>query len=63
MDSTSTPIYEADATYAVGTGPLELSSGDAMVLGDSAELQDQELLATMQTLKNPQWWENMMMPG
>jgi hypothetical protein len=62
MDSTSTPIYEADATYAVGTGPLELSSGDAMVLGD-AELQDQELLATMQTLKNPLFWEDMMMPG
>lgn len=31
MSSTpvDTPIYEADATYAIGTGPLELSSADA----------------------------------
>ena len=65
MESTSTPIYEADATYAVGTGPLELSSADAIVAfgGEGAEMTDQELLATMHTLKNPTWWDNMMMPG
>lgn len=24
---------------------------------------DEEMLATMQAIKNPNWWSNMMMPG
>ena len=24
---------------------------------------DEEMLATMQAIKNPTWWSNMMMPG
>ena len=26
-------------------------------------MSDEEMLATMQALKNPAWWQNMMMPG
>lgn len=66
IESTSTPIYEAEATYAVGTGPLELSSSDAAMsfMGEGAgEIMEQDLLATMHTLKSPVFWDNMMMPG
>ena len=71
MESTpmeTTPIYEAEATYAAG-GPLELSSADALgqfgiiVNGFGPSMQDDEMLATMHTLKNPAWWDDMMMPG
>ncbi|KAI5120043.1 hypothetical protein M0805_000293 [Coniferiporia weirii] len=65
-----TPIYEAEATYAVGTGPLELSSADAMQLGGMGgalgafgSMQDEDMLATMHAIKNPAFWEDMMMPG
>jgi len=76
MESTpmeSTPIYEAEATYAVGTGPLELTSADAQFgygeLGGTLTgyvgggVSEEEMLATMHALKSPVWWENMMMPG
>ncbi|KAH8109643.1 fungal-specific transcription factor domain-containing protein [Phellopilus nigrolimitatus] len=68
--SMDTPIYEAEATYAVGTGPLELSSSDAMQFNIGGPLgvgyggmRDEEMLATMHAIKNPAFWEDMMMPG
>jgi len=32
-------------------------------LMENGMLSDEELLATMQILKSPGWWQNMMMPG
>ena len=82
-----TPIYEAEATYAIGTGPLELSSSDSAMfgfgvlggvagegmlgegvggelgVGGYGGIQDEEMLATMHAIKNPAFWEGMMMPG
>ncbi|KAJ7641594.1 hypothetical protein FB45DRAFT_359818 [Roridomyces roridus] len=53
----STPIYRADATY---TGPVQY--GADMDLGMGAQDEEQMLVA-MQALKNPAWWDTMMMPG
>jgi hypothetical protein len=39
---------------------------DLAVFGDGGlvnNLTEEEMLATMQALKNPAWWQNMMMPG
>lgn len=69
MSSTSmdTPVYEPEATYAIGTGPLELTSADSTQLGLGMgvgyAIQDEEMLATMHAIKNPAFWEDMMMPG
>jgi hypothetical protein len=70
------PIYRPEASSVLGTGTLDFTAGDtgtgnaASVAEDSPfELDmdlrglDEEMLATMQTLKNPSFWENMMMPG
>ncbi|KLO05022.1 hypothetical protein SCHPADRAFT_896598 [Schizopora paradoxa] len=58
----STPIYEAEATY-VGSGPLELTSADAGLSGMGFGVSDEEMLATMQALQSPAWWQDMLMPG
>lgn len=68
-----TPIYEAEATYAAGTGPLELSSTDGGQFGFGGGLnglggyggamREEDMLATMHAIKNPAFWEDMMMPG
>ena len=58
----STPIYEAEATY-VGSGPLELSSADGGLSGMGFGVSDEEMLATMQALQSPAWWQDMLMPG
>lgn len=59
-EKAGTPIYRPEATYALGNGPIQFSGDlDMGVNGFS----DEEMLATMQALKNPLWWQNMMMPG
>lgn len=65
-----TPIYEAEATYTVGTGPLELSSTEggqfgfgALEGGYGGAMREEDMLATMHAIKNPAFWEDMMMPG
>lgn len=65
MSSTpmDTPVYEPEATYAIGTGPLELTSADSAQLGIGYAIQPEEMLATMHAIKNPAFWEDMMMPG
>ena len=75
-----TPVYEAEATYAIGTGPLELTSSEGVQfglglgfggggfggvggVGGYGAIQDEEMLATMHAIKNPAFWEDMLMPG
>lgn len=66
-EKADTPIYRPEATYTLGNGPIEFGgSGDfgSLALGSSTNgFSDEEMLATMQALKNPQWWSTMMMPG
>ncbi|KAF9443388.1 hypothetical protein P691DRAFT_679620 [Macrolepiota fuliginosa MF-IS2] len=58
-----TPIYRPEATYNSGTGAIHFGSDmELAVLGNSYS-PDEEMLATMQAIKNPSWWQNMMMPG
>lgn len=61
-----TPVYEPETTYAQGTGPIDvggfLDSG-GFGFGDMNATFDEEMLATMRAIKNPAWWDNMMMPG
>lgn len=68
IEKADTPIYRPEATYTLTNGPIEFgSSGDLthLTVGGSSPsaFSDEEMLATMQALKNPQWWSTMMMPG
>ncbi|KAJ7481963.1 hypothetical protein FB451DRAFT_1444766 [Mycena latifolia] len=56
-DKLATPIYHPEATYS---GPIQY--GVEMDLGTG--LPDEEkMLTAMQGLKNPAWWDNIMLPG
>ncbi|KAF8063303.1 fungal-specific transcription factor domain-containing protein [Lyophyllum atratum] len=57
----TTPIYQPEATFSAGTGTIHFGS-ELSAFGSNG-VSDEEMLATMQALKNPAWWENMMMPG
>ncbi|KAJ7472029.1 hypothetical protein FB451DRAFT_313024 [Mycena latifolia] len=56
-DKLATPIYRPEATYS---GPIQY--GVEMDLGTGLP-DEEQMLAAMQALKNPAWWDNMMMPG
>ncbi|KAF9039281.1 fungal-specific transcription factor domain-containing protein [Panaeolus papilionaceus] len=57
---TMDPVYTTEATFA-GAGAITFSSDlDMTYVGGVSE---EEMLATMQAIKNPDWWQNMMMPG
>jgi hypothetical protein len=58
-----TPIYRPEATYNASTGPIHFGSDMELAVMDTAYSPDEEMLATMQAIKNPSWWQNMMMPG
>ncbi|KAG5730335.1 Protein priB [Termitomyces sp. T112] len=58
----TTPIYQPEATFSSATGAIHFGS-DVGVSGLGGSMSDEDMLATMQALKNPAWWENMMMPG
>ncbi|KXN81254.1 Protein priB, partial [Leucoagaricus sp. SymC.cos] len=58
-----TPIYRPEATYNAGTGPIHFGSDMELAVLDGSYSPDEEMLATMQAIKNPSWWQNMMMPG
>lgn len=58
-----TPIYRPEATYNSGTGPIHFGSDTELALLGSGYSPDEEMLATMQAIKSPSWWQNMMMPG
>ncbi|KAH9475248.1 Protein priB [Psilocybe cubensis] len=56
-----TPIYMPEATFATSTGQIHFGADFDMTYG--GVFSDEEMLATMQAIKNPAWWQNMMMPG
>jgi hypothetical protein len=58
----TTPVYLPEITYAAGAGAIQF--GDSNIFGlDGNAVGEEEMLATMAALKNPAWWQNMMMPG
>ncbi|KAF9483717.1 hypothetical protein BDN70DRAFT_799393 [Pholiota conissans] len=57
-----TPIYRPEATFAASTGQISFGSDFEMSYG-GGQFSDEEMLATMQAIKNPAWWDTMMMPG
>jgi hypothetical protein len=59
----TTPIYQPEATFSTGTGGMHFVSDLGYSSPGSNGMSDEEMLATMQALKNPAWWQNMMMPG
>ncbi|TFK71035.1 hypothetical protein BDN72DRAFT_493272 [Pluteus cervinus] len=54
----TTPVYTSEVTFAAGVGPIHLGSDF-----DFGVITDEEMLATMQIIKNPAFWDTMMMPG
>lgn len=58
-----TPIYRPEATYNSGSGPIHFGSDTELALLGNGYSPDEEMLATMQAIKSPSWWQNMMMPG
>lgn len=59
----STPIYRPEATFSTGNGAIHFVSDLGFPSLGSNGMSDEDMLATMQALKNPAWWQNMMMPG
>ncbi|KAI0795864.1 hypothetical protein C8Q75DRAFT_744153 [Abortiporus biennis] len=53
------PIYPADPTYSGGTAPFEMFNFGATPNGG----MEDDLVGALQVLKNPAYWQNMMMPG
>jgi hypothetical protein len=53
-------ICGMDSVPADGCIPIIIND-DYLVDGNL--LPEEELLATMQTIKNPNWWQDMMLPG
>uniref|UniRef100_A0A0W0G6S0 Xylanolytic transcriptional activator regulatory domain-containing protein n=1 Tax=Moniliophthora roreri TaxID=221103 RepID=A0A0W0G6S0_MONRR len=62
-DMSTTPIYRPEATYTAGAGAIQFDVDPNLMNFDGNSVSDGEMLATMQALKNPNWWTNMMMPG
>jgi len=59
----TTPIYRQEATFSAGTGQIHFGTDMEISMFEPGGVSDEEVLATMQALKNPAWWDNMMMPG
>ncbi|KAJ7187010.1 fungal-specific transcription factor domain-containing protein [Mycena filopes] len=57
MDKVTTPIYRPEATYS---GPIQY--GTEMDLGIGLP-EEEQMLAAMQALRQPAFWDNMMLPG
>ncbi|KAL0066966.1 hypothetical protein AAF712_005955 [Marasmius tenuissimus] len=62
--ATSTPIFRPEATYTAGAGAIQFDIDPTLMDFEGQSTSDgSEMLATMQVVKNPNWWTNMMMPG
>lgn len=53
------PVYEAEAAYTADNGPMEVLDFESTVNG----AYEDDLLGPLLALKNPAYWQNMMMPG
>lgn len=61
---TSTPVFRPEATYTAGAGAIQFDVDPTLMDFEGHGSTDgSEMLATMQAVKNPNWWTNMMMPG
>jgi hypothetical protein len=58
-----TPIYMPEATFGASTGQIHFGNDLEMASYSNAGFSEEETLATMQAIRNPAWWQNMMMPG
>jgi len=56
-------IHIVDPTFQTGTTQFNFGSDPDISPFGNGGMSDEEMLATMQALKNPAWWQNMMMPG
>ena len=54
----SEPVYEPEAVYTTTAGPMEVID-----FSSSPGSTDDEMLGALLALKNPSYWQNMMMPG
>ena len=52
-----TPIYMPGATFSASTGQIHFGNDLEMA---SSGFSEEKILAT---IRNPAWWQNMMMPG
>ncbi|KAF5345063.1 hypothetical protein D9758_010418 [Tetrapyrgos nigripes] len=59
----STPVYRPEMSFTAGAGPIQFDNDVTMLNGDGNLSGDDTLLAAMQAVNNPAWWQNMMMPG
>jgi len=57
-----TPIYVPEATFSTSASQIQFDADYEMPFGGTV-FSEEEMLATMQAIKNPAWWQNMMMPG
>jgi len=63
QQSLETLIHVPEAMYNADTGSIQCSPDMDLAFIDASYSSDEEMLATMQAIKNPSWWQNMMMPG
>lgn len=56
------PIYTPEIAFA-GTGPIHYESEMDFGIMGMTGITDEEMLASMQIIKDPAWEENVMMPG
>ena len=57
------PIYMPEVTFGVSTGQIHFGNDLEMAAYSNSGFSEEETLATMQAIRNPAWWQNMMMPG
>ena len=58
-DSSGAHVYTPEVTFADGSSSFSIND----ILMENNLLSEEEILATMQSIKNPSWWQNMMLPG
>ena len=55
-------MYLPEATAYANNGAIQLAPAFDWTYGVNG-FSDEEMLTTMQVIKSPTWWSNMMMPG
>ena len=52
-----------EATFGASTGQIHFGNDLEMAAYSNSGFSEEETLATMQAIRNPAWWQTMMMPG